>query len=173
MIKNLLNQIFIDMPRLLFPGPFEPHLQFRYTVFSTKLKGAIWYARSAQQPSFDNSPLELHHGNSSFHVKGKTKWNPINIKCYHFEGITILDFWQYLSQHQFVPDAKDFKARIYKHDLRISMLGPEEFPISTWVLYGAFFENVSFGDMDRGNNEVIEIDMTIRYDYAEYKPFIS
>ncbi len=159
------------MPRLLFPGPFEPSLQFRYTIFSSKMKGLIWYARSAQQPTVENGALELHHGNSSFYVKGKTKWNPITLRCYQFEGITLLNFWQYLLDHQYVPDAKDKKAPTYKHDMRVSILGPEEFPMATWVLYGAFFEAVNFGDMDRGNDEVIEIDVTIRYDYAEWKPF--
>ena len=159
--------------RLLFPGPYEPSLQFRYTIFSEKLKGALIYARSAEQPKLENSPLELHHGNGSFFVKGKTKWNPINIKCYHFEGITLLDFWQYLLQHQLIRFATDLKARVYKHDLRVSVLGPEEFPMATWVLYGAFFEAIDFGAMDRAVDDIIEIDLTIRYDYAEYKPFIG
>lgn len=161
------------MPRLLFPGPFEPSLQFRYTILSEKMKGLIWYARAAEQPKLENSPLELHHGNGSFFVKGKTKWSPINLRCYHFEGITLLDFWQYLQQHQIIRFATDFKASIYKHDLRVSVVGPEEFPIATWVLYGAFFEGINFGSMDRGVDDIIEIDLTIRYDYAEYKPFIG
>lgn len=162
------------MPRLLFPGPFEPSLQFRYSIFTDKLKNAFFSARSAQQPSFDNSPIEYQHGNGSFFVKGKTKWNPINIKCYQFDGISILEFWTYFLQHQILPDqAIDNYGSFYKHDLRVSVLGPEEFPTATWVLHGAFYENVDFGQMDRSSNEVIEIDATIRYDYATYKPFIG
>lgn len=160
------------MPRLLFPGPFEPSLQFRYTLFTTKLKGALIYARAATQPSFDNSSLELHHGNSSFFVKGKTKWNPINIRCYQFEGITLLDFWLYMQQHQITETATDFRAQSYKHDLRVSVLTGVELPVGTWVLHGAYYEGVDFGQMDRSVDDIIEIEATIRYDYASFKPFI-
>lgn len=158
--------------RLLIPGVFEPSMQFRYSVFSTKIPFAFFYARSAEQPTMENGSLELHHGNGSFFVKGKTKWNTLNIKCYQFENITINDFWNYANQHQFIEDAKDFKARFYKHDLRLSILSPDEIPTGTWKLVGAFFESVSFGQMDRGSDDVTEIDLTIRFDYAEYKPFI-
>lgn len=159
------------MPRLLVPGLFQPTLQFRYTIFTNKLKGAMFYARAASQPSFDNTPLELAHGNASFYVKGKTKWNPINIRCYQFEGITLLDFWIYLQRHQMVEDAKDKYNIEYKHDLRVSVVGPEEIPVGTWELHGAFYDNVNFGDMDRGSDNIVEVDCTIRYDYAIFKPF--
>lgn len=159
--------------RLLVPGLFEPSLQFRYSIFSSKIPGAFFYAKSAQQPTMDNGSLELHHGNGSFFVKGKTKWNPLSIRCYQFENITIAEFWQYVLDHQFVDQARDFKARFYKHDMRITVLSPNELPSATWVLYGAFFETVNFGDMDRSANEIIEVDLTIRFDYAKYKPFIG
>lgn len=160
------------MPRLLVPEVFHPTLQFRFTIFTTRLIGGLFYARAATQPSFNNSPLELHHGNGSFFVKGKTKWNPIQIQCYHFEGITLNDFWLYFQQHQRVDVARDRYALIYKHDLRISVLTPQELPIGTWVLNGAFYENVDFGQMDRSSDSVAEISATIRYDYAEFKPII-
>ena len=159
------------MPRLMFPGPFEPSLQFRYTIFTSRILGMMFYARSATQPGFDNSPLELHHGNSSFFVKGKTKWNPINLKCYQFQGVTLAEFWLYFQQHQLVDNAIDFRARTYKHDLRVSVVDPYEIPVGTWVLHGAFYDSVNFGDMDRSSDGIIEIDCTIRYDYAVFKPF--
>lgn len=160
------------MPRLLVPEVFEPNLQFRYTVFTSRIRGMLFYARAATQPSFDNSPLELHHGNSSFYIKGKTKWNPITIKCYQFVGITLIDFWTYLQEHQITTTATDFRARSYKHDLRLSLLDPSEIPIGTWVLHGAFYDNVNFGDLDRSSDGIVEIDCTIRYDYATFRPII-
>ncbi len=120
-----------------------------------------------------NLSVELHNGNGSFFVKGKIQWNPINIKCYHFEGMTQQEFWIYLQQHQVVSEAIDTYGSFYKHDLRISVLDPSEIPAGTWVLHGAFYENVNFGDMNRASDEVTEVDCSIRYDYAIYKPFIG
>lgn len=161
------------MPRLLVPEAFHPVLQFRYSIFTTRLPGAFFHARSATLPTIENNPIEIHHGNGSYWVKGKTHWNSINISCYHFEGITQTEFWTYLQQHQLVSDAIDFRNEVYKHDLRVSCLTPEEIPLGTWVLHGAFYENVNFGEMNRSSDEVIEVNCTIRYDYAIFKPFIG
>lgn len=161
------------MPRLLVPEAFHPSLQFRYSIFTTRLPFAFFHARSATLPSITTNPVEMHNRNSSFFVKGKVHWNPINIRCYHFEGITQTEFWTYLQQHQLVDDAIDFRNEVYKHDLRISVLTPEEIPFGTWVLHGAFYESINFGDLNRSSDEVIEVDCTIRYDYAIFKPFIG
>jgi hypothetical protein len=159
--------------RLLIPGPFEPTLKFRYTVFTSKLPFALFYARSAEQPTVNNSPIEVAHGNGSFYVKGKTKWDSINLQCYQFENMTVMEFWMYFQQHQFVPLAIDRRNASYKHDLRLTLLNPNELPMGTWTLHGAFYDTVSFGDMDRGaDTEIAQIDVSIRYDYATYKPLI-
>lgn len=160
------------MPRLLIPEAFHPSLQFRYQLYTSRLPFAAFHARSATLPTIENNPIEYHNGNGSFWVKGKTHWNSINIRCYHFEGITQQEFWFYLQQHQVVRDAIDFRNEAYKHDLRVSVLNPTELPMGTWVLHGAFYESVNFGEMDRSSDDVIEIDCTIRYDYAIFKPII-
>jgi hypothetical protein len=76
-----------------------------------------------------------------------------------------------MQQHQVTETATDLYAETYKHDLRVSVVGPEEIPVGTWVLHGAFYENVDFGQMDRSSDAIAEVNATIRYDYAVYKPF--
>lgn len=158
--------------RVVTPEIFHPQLQFRYSLFTTKLLGATVFARSAQQPSFDNNPIKVDYGNSSFNIKGKTSWEPISIRCYQFEGITTLNFWKYLQEHQVVRYAKDNYAALYKHDLRLVSLTPMGLPIGTWKLVGAFYQSVRFGDMDWGTDDVVEIDLSIVYDYAEFNPIL-
>lgn len=158
--------------RVASPEILHPILQFRYTLFTSKLFGAAIYARSAQQPKFDNNPIKVDYGNSSFNIKGKTNWEPINIRCYQFEGITSLQFWKYLQEHQIVRFATDQYQRTYKHDLRLTTLSPEGLPIGTWKLVGAFYSSVGFGEMDWGTDDAVEVDLTIVYDYAEYNPII-
>ena len=157
--------------RVTVPEVFHPTLQFRYTIFTTKLPGALFYARSAQQPSFDNNPIKVDYGNGYFKVKGKTNWEDINLKCYQFEGITIPDFWKYVQQHQVVNRALDQYNAIYKHDMRVVILNPMGLPMGTWKLVGAFYSAVKFGDMNWGSDsDVAEIDLTVTYDYAEFVP---
>jgi hypothetical protein len=154
------------MPRLLVPEAFHPILQFRYQVTTSKLAGAQFYAKSAQQPQADNAPVTVEYVNSYFKVKGKTRWNDITLSCYNFEGITIQQLWGYFQDHQLVPTAIDSYAPTYKHDLKLQLLSPAEAPITTWTLVGAFYTSVNWGDHDRGTDDVSTAEVAISYDYA-------
>jgi hypothetical protein len=156
------------MPRVVVPEAFHPSLQFRYMVTTSKLPGAQFYARSAQQPGFENNPVTIEHINAYFKVKGKTRWDDLTMSLYQFEGITINDTWKYLQQHQQVLSATDQYAPTYKHDLQIHILNPLGIPVGKWNLIGAFFSSVKWGDMDWGTDDAIQCDVTIAFDYAQY-----
>lgn len=154
--------------RVVIPDAFHPSLQFRYMVTTSKLPGAQFYARSAQQPGFEQNPVTLEHINSYFKVKGKTRWDDLTMSCYQYEGLTAKQFWDYLQQHQVTASATDAYAPAYKHDLQIMILNPLEVPVGTWKLVGAFYSGVKWGEMDWGTDDPIQIDLTIAFDYATY-----
>lgn len=157
------------MPRVVVPEAYHPSLQFRYQVTTSKLPGAQFYARSAQQPGFENNPVTIEHINAYFKVKGKTRWDDLTMSCYQFENITATQFWAYLQEHQQVSGATDQYAPSYKHDLQIMILAPDgSTPVGTWKLIGAFYSGVKWGEMDWGTDDAIQVDLTIAFDYAEY-----
>lgn len=156
------------MPRLLVPDTYHPILQFRYWVTTSKLPGAQFYAKSAAQPTAQHNPVTVEYVNSYFKVKGKTRWDSITLSCYQFENITAPELWAYLQEHQATESATDSRAPGYKHDLQLMLLGPDEVPIGTWKLVGAFYESVNWGTHDRGTDDVTTAEVTICYDYATY-----
>lgn len=147
----------------------HPQLQFRYTIFTSRLPGATIFAKSAQQPSFENNSIKLEHGNSNFKVKGKTNWNDLTLTCYQFEAVTVPMFWSYLQQHQITKTATDFRAKSYKHTLQITSLNPMGLPVGTWKLRGAFYNSVQFGEMGWGDEGIVEVTVALSYDYAEFE----
>jgi len=156
------------MPRVVTPDSFHPSLQFRYQILSSKIPGAAIYARSAQQPGFDNAPVTMEHINAYFKVKGKTRWNDITLSCYQYEGITASEVWQYTQDHQAVPGATDFHAPNYKHDMTVNILAPDgTTPTATFSLKGAFFGAAVWGDMDWGTDDPIQCELTIVYDWCD------
>lgn len=156
------------MPRVVVPEAFHPSLQFRYMVTTSKLPGAQFYARSSQQPGFEQNPVTIEHINAYFKVKGKTRWDDLTMSCYQFEGMTATQFWSYLQQHQATESATDQYAPTYKHDLQIMILNPLGAPVGTWKLVGAFYSGVKWGEMDWGTDDPIQVDVTIAFDYATY-----
>ena len=157
------------MPRVAVPEVFHPALQFRYQLFSTKLPSALIHARSAQQPSFTNSPVTVEHKNGYFKVKGKTRWNDITLSCYQFDGITVRELWRYVNRfHQQVETATDMQPDRYKHMMQLFLLSPQGIPLGAWNLNGAFIADAAWGNLDWGTNEVAECEITISYDYARF-----
>ncbi len=156
------------MPRLANYRAYNPTLQFRYTLFWAALPTAIIYARSAQMPIMDNSPVTVDFKNSSMKIKGKTKWNDISLQCYAFEGITVREIWSYVNKyHQQVKGAIDSHPAKYKMDMHLVMQNPMGIPVGRWKLTDAFISTVSWGDLDWGGNDVVQSTITISYDYAE------
>jgi hypothetical protein len=43
--------------------------------------------------------------------------------------------------------------------------------IDEWILNGAFITNVKFGDLDYSGEELLNIEMTFRYDWASFKHY--
>lgn len=156
------------MPRLLVPDSYHPILQFRYWVTTSKLPGAQFYCKAATQPTAQGAPVTVEYVNSYFKVKGKLRWDSITLSAYNFEGITASELWTYLQAHQAVDSATDTRAPSYKHDMQLMLLGPDEAPVGTWKLVGAFYESVAWGSHDRGTDDVSTAELTICYDYATY-----
>lgn len=156
------------MPRIAVPLAFHPRLQFRYSVFSSKLPGAVIHARSAEQPSFDNSPVTIDYMSNYFKMKGKTKWNDIKLSCYSFEGITENELYSYFNRDHFrVTEGTEKFAEDYKHIMQLFMMSPMVIPTARWRLFGAFISNASWGAMDYASDDIIQCEITISYDYAE------
>jgi len=158
------------MPRIVIPDAHHPTLQFRYKMETSKLPGASIYARSSQQPSFDNAPVNVEHINYYFKVKGKTRWNDITLSCYQFEGITAKELWDYLNNdHQNVEGAVDQYAPVYKHDMQLMLLAPDgSTPVGTFKLVGAFIASADWGPLDWGTDDVVQCEITVSYDYMTY-----
>jgi hypothetical protein len=58
---------------------------------------------------------------------------------------------------------------MYKKNLTLSQLSPIGEVIEEWTLYGTFITEANFGSLDWSAEDVVMIDLTLRYDYAFLK----
>jgi hypothetical protein len=61
---------------------------------------------------------------------------------------------------------RDGYADFYKKDIQCYLLGPVGDKIEQWTLKGAFIASATFNDLDWSSNDVVEISLTLEYDYA-------
>lgn len=153
------------------PDNLNPQLSFRFKLIFSELGDIGIYGKAVQLPTIDNGAITVDYGNTQMKVKGKTKWNDIDITCYAFENITIDELWSYFNRlHQNVALGKDFFPQDYKKDIQIQLLRPDDLVAGTWKLIGGFVNVLNFGEMDYSAEEIVLPRITISYDYAMFTP---
>lgn len=154
----------------LSPEQYNPIASWRFQVQFSKIQGVNFYAKSIVLPEIQNNPLTIEYGNTQLKVKGKTKWNDIEMVLYAYENMTNEDLWGYMTElHQKVDEGLDYYGETYKNDVIIQILNPMDQPIAKWTLIGAFANLINFGQMDYSTEEIVQPRVVFSYDYALYE----
>lgn len=149
----------------IFYTNFEPKLKNRFIMEIDDIPSFI--IKAAQRPTVESEDVELHHINLIRKIKGKTKWNDITIKLYDPivpSGAQAAMEWIRTS-HESVT-GRDGYSDFYKRTLTFKTIGPVGDVVEQWKLVGAYIKTANFGDMDWAEQDPMEIELTIRYDYA-------
>ena len=154
----------IDANQAMFT-PFEPKLKNRF-VFS--IDGIPAYLiKTANRPSIESDEVILEHMNVTRYVKGKSRWQPIDITLYDpvvpSAAQAVME-WVRLS-HESVT-GRDGYSDFYKKDVTFNMLGPVGDIVEEWKLKGTYIQAANFGDLDFATSDPAEITLTLKYDYA-------
>jgi len=158
------------MPRVAQSELFHPQLSHRYILISNNIKASAIYARGAEQPKVATNPISVDYGPTYINIMGRPKWAPITLTCYQFEGITAREVYSYFNKKHMVISSGEIKyADEYKEDINLLMMNAMTIvPIGRWKLIGAFISDLSGGSLDYGSDDIIELSLTLTYDYAEY-----
>ena len=152
-------------PQDIMFTPFEPKLKNRFIM---QIDGIPAYTiKAANRPSLESDEVILEHMNVTRYVKGKSRWQPLDITLYDpivpsaAQGVME---WIRLG-HESVT-GRDGYSDFYKKDVTFHVLGPVGDVVEEWTLKGAWIQDAAFGDMDFGASDPVEITLTLRYDYA-------
>jgi len=154
----------IDPQDIMFT-PFEPKLKNRFIM---EIDGIPAYMiKTAQRPQIQFDEVELNHMNVTRYVKGKGKWQQLQITLYDpivpSASQAVME-WVRLG-HESVT-GRDGYSDFYKKDVTFNVLGPVGDKIEEWTLKGAYITDAQFGDLDFSSSDPVEITLTLRYDYA-------
>ena len=155
-------------PQDIMFTPFEPKLQNRFIM---QIGGINAYLiKSTNRPSIQFDEVLLEHMNVTRYVKGKGKWQPIEITLYDpvvpSAAQQVME-WVRLS-HESVT-GRDGYSDFYKKDVSIQVLGPVGDVVEEWELKGTYIEQAQFGDLNFAESSPVEITLTLKYDYAILK----
>jgi hypothetical protein len=172
-------------------GQVEPKRKYRwYLQFGNIDQKAMpqWIIKTTKQPGYEVTEAEHSYVNHTFYYPGRVKWNEITI--------TLVDpvtpdatelLYAYLAQSGYrLPDSVSAggstdtitKARATYGVGNWSLikfgtadgsgtgLVPADAKIEEWQLRNPWIKNVDFGDLDYTSDDILEISLTLRYDWA-------
>ena len=157
----------IDANQAMFT-PFEPKLKNRFVMSVDGIPAYL--IKTANRPQIDFDEVILEHMNVTRYVKGKGRWQPIEITLYDpvvpSAAQAVME-WVRLS-HESVT-GRDGYSDFYKKDVTFNMLGPVGDVVEEWELVGAYIQSANFGDLSFEDSTPVEITCTLKYDYAILK----
>ena len=158
------------MPELLEPQdimftPFEPKLKNRFIM---QIDGINAYLiKSMNRPTLESDEVVLEHMNVTRYVKGKSRWQPLDIMLYDpIVPSAAQQVIEWVRLHHESVTGRDGYSDFYKKDITFNLLGPVGDVVEEWTLKGAFIQDATFGDLDFASSDPVEITLTLRYDYA-------
>ena len=177
---------------------FEAKRKFRFAVsFAMPGLGEgattslTFMAKTVSKPSFQMESTQHRFLNHEFKFPSIIKWQDINLAFIDAKEPNVNDtLYKVLLQMGYVqPDSYDagFRGGITKQSAssalgmvrifqldggatEVSTIGTPEGPniVDEWQLKNAFIQQIKFGDLDYGQDDLVQIDMTLRYDYATF-----
>lgn len=154
----------LDSSEMMFTT-FEPKVTNRFIMYIDGIPS--YTVKKASAPGFDAGEITIEHINVYRKIKGKVRWNDINIELYDPivpSGAQACMEWARLA-HESVT-GRDGYSDFYKKDIVFNVLGGPGDIVGEWILKGAFIKTATFGDYDWGTSEAVSINLTLGLDYS-------
>ena len=137
----------------------------------------VWWAKTVTLPAFDVSEVEHNHMDNKFYFPGRVSWTEVSMTLVDpiTPDATDLLNKMLVDSGYIIPataDKASTKSTISKKAstglglVQIDILNAEGVTVEAWELKNAFIKAAKFGDLDYSNDELKQVDLTLRYDWA-------
>jgi hypothetical protein len=167
-------------------GLLMPKLQYRFRVnflnigTSASTQELTKQVIDVTRPSVSFGEITLPVYNSTMYLAGRHEWQPltINVRDDASGSVSKLVGQQLQKQMDFVQQASAASGQDYKFQTNIQILDggngtATPVVLETWECYGCFLQAANYNNLAYGSNEVVTIQMSIRYDNALQAPFTA
>lgn len=158
----------------------DPKRKFRFTVEFQGIQAAqggaaLWYAKTVSKPSFTVNSAEHKYLNHTFFYPGAVTWQDVSLTLVDpVEPDMAATLSDIIVQSGYSPptDANDLgtmskaKAAAALGQVIITQIDSDGNPLETWTLWNSFVTELKYGDLAYGDDELTEISVTLKYDWA-------
>jgi len=162
----------------------DPKRKYRFTVqisagaaTGTELEAIapLWFAKTVDKPEITVNTADVNFMQHKFYFPGTVEWNEISLTLTDpivpdVAGATVkmLQAAGYLGPQGATKGPIELKsiAKAKSFKVIITQVDAEGTTKEHWTLNNAFITKLGFGDLDYSSEDLSEITMTFRYDWA-------
>jgi len=154
----------------------EPKRAYRWLMYLNDVP--TYVVKVAKKPSFSVTSVPHQFVAHTFHYPGRITWDPVELTLVDPvspDASAILAAKLQQAGYRLPTDQKTAEASFSKAASvgalgtpRITQIDAAGTPIDEWSLKNAWIERIDFGQLDYTSEEMVNMTMTLRYDYAEY-----
>lgn len=144
--------------------------RFQFSVADSKAKSEVWWwATTVTKPSYEVNSSEYQLNNHKFKYPGILTWQDVNITIVD-TGNKAKHLMDNLEKYGYSSPTKKSKGIAKdKTTCVITQFNAKGEKIEEWKLNNVFVKAVSFGDLEYSSDEFVEIQLTLMYDWADFK----
>jgi len=165
----------------------EPKRTYRWLFYldggDPKVGIQTYTVKSVRKPSFSVSSVEHQYIAHTFNFPGRLTWSPVEVTIVDpvtpDASATLVRALIGAGYEIPVPSTDDpnrvnrsfSKNKAINSGLgtpRLTQIDADGRQIEEWSLQNAYLESVDFGSLDYGTDEMVNITLSLRYDYATY-----
>jgi hypothetical protein len=167
-------------------GLLMPKLQYRFRVnflnfgVNNATNELTKQVIDVTRPSVSFGEITIPVYNSTMYLAGRHEWQPmtINVRDDASGSVSALVGQQLQKQMDFVEQASAATGQDYKFQTNIEILDggngtATPIVLETWEVYGCFLQGANYNNLAYSSNEVVTIQLAIRFDNAVQSPLSS
>ncbi len=146
------------------PFEYEPKRNNRFFAeFADELGIEVWKVQKFKRPSMKINSVEVDFMNEKNYVAGRYRWEEMEITFLDPIGpSTSQQLMEWVRLHaESLTGRMGYKAG-YAKNILLKSLDPTGIEVEKWFLEQCMITGISFGDFDYGNDELINITLTIQ-----------
>ena len=157
----------------------DPKRGFRFRVTVEGVgTGNLWYAKKADKPQVSFTEASHNYLNHTYYWPARAEWNEVAVTFVDpvspdlagtMASLLTRAGYEIPVDGQTPASMKSMskkKARQALGSVMIEQIDEEGNFLEKWILYNAWVQEVTFGELDYGNDELTEMTMKFRYDWA-------
>lgn len=146
------------------PFEYEPKRNNRFFAeFADELGIEVWKVQKFKRPSMKINSVEVDFMNEKNYVAGRYRWEAMEITFLDPIGpSTSQQLMEWVRLHaESLTGRMGYKAG-YAKNILLKSLDPTGIEVEKWFLEQCMITDIGFGDFDYGNDELINITLTIQ-----------